>query len=537
MSAGLTLLMRRHGARVRYLLWLAASAKFLVPFALLSALGAWIPWRPAPLHTAHGSLIVIIGQMAAPLSRQGAMPVAPAPGSGGWVLTSLLVLWVLGTLAVAARWIVQWQGIRSMLRDAAGSDVVFVTPVRSSASQHEPVVVGILRPMLVLPQGLLARLTQEQLRAVLAHERCHVAWRDNLAAAMHMLVEALFWFHPLVWWLGGRLVDERERACDEQVLAEGHARGTYAEGILRVCEHYLKARLPCAAGIGGARLKQRIEGIMKHTTIERLSGTRKLAITMVVCATIAAPVAIGALTAPRAHAGPSTQEAGATTFRNVSIQVTPAEQRNSDVHFMFNINSGTWDIRNFPLRNLIAQAYGVPEEQVVGRDWSAEPTYDITATGPAPSGPLNTPNIALQDLLVAHFGLAVKSEQKLLEGFVLMTAAGGPKLTPGGTGSLPGRRVGLRLMPGRVDARGAPVSMLTGFLSTVLKAPVLDQTGLQGPFDYKLTWGTPDPKDLPDAITQALEEQLALHLERRPVMADVITVVSLSPPQTVAAHR
>ena len=48
-----------------------------------------------------------------------------------------------------------------------------------------------------------------------------------------MLVEALFWFFPLVWWLGARLNTERERACDEAVLADGNDPQMYAAGILK----------------------------------------------------------------------------------------------------------------------------------------------------------------------------------------------------------------------------------------------------------------------------------------------------------------
>src|SRR6266576_923925 len=71
---------------------------------------------------------------------------------------------------------------------------------------------------------------------MLAHELWHVQRRDNLAAAVHMLVEAVFWFHPLLWWLGARLVEERERACDEEVLEMGKERQVYAESILKICE-------------------------------------------------------------------------------------------------------------------------------------------------------------------------------------------------------------------------------------------------------------------------------------------------------------
>ena len=89
-----------------------------------------------------------------------------------------------------------------------------MSAVRTSNSLIEPGVFGIFRPMLLLPQGMRERLTPEQLRAILAHEATHIRRRDNLTGFLQMLVEAVFWFHPLVWWIGARLVDEREHACD-----------------------------------------------------------------------------------------------------------------------------------------------------------------------------------------------------------------------------------------------------------------------------------------------------------------------------------
>ena len=78
-------------------------------------------------------------------------------------------------------------------------------PLVSSTAQLEPGVFGIFRPVLWLPAGIADRLDGAELEAVLAHELCHIRRRDNLFSALHMLVEALFWFHPLVWWLGARL--------------------------------------------------------------------------------------------------------------------------------------------------------------------------------------------------------------------------------------------------------------------------------------------------------------------------------------------
>jgi beta-lactamase regulating signal transducer with metallopeptidase domain len=75
---------------------------------------------------------------------------------------------------------------------------------------------------------------------------------------MHMVLASIFWFYPLVWWLGKRLVEERERACDEGVLELGSARHVYAESILKTCTFGAGSRLACISGVTGADLKRRI---------------------------------------------------------------------------------------------------------------------------------------------------------------------------------------------------------------------------------------------------------------------------------------
>ena len=95
----------------------------------------------------------------------------------------------------------------------------------------EPGVFGVVRPALLLPASLFERLTPGQLNAVIAHELYHVRRRDNLVAAFHMFVETVFWFHPMVWWIGRRMVEERERACDDAVLSMGSEPRVYAEAV------------------------------------------------------------------------------------------------------------------------------------------------------------------------------------------------------------------------------------------------------------------------------------------------------------------
>jgi bla regulator protein BlaR1 len=392
MVSCLAFLLRRNSARVRYLLWLAASAKFLIPFALLTAIGAQIPWAFAPIHGTTPAFFSIAGEKATQVMQFGGAratyvaQVARAANYGDLVLIVLESLWVLGTLVVAAHWFARWRLVSRALRESTKTSLAFVIPVRSAFEQLEPAVVGIRRPVLLLPKGMDQRLTPEEIRAVLAHEHCHVAWRDNLAATLHMIVEALFWFYPLIWWLGVRIVDERERVCDEHVLSEGHAPQSYAEGILKVFEHYLESRLACIAGVSGANLSERIEAIVKNRAVERLSTVRKLVITLAVCATIAIPVAVGVFTSPHAYAQAGALDTGDPNYRDVTIQSKQTIGKNaSKVSFELGGIQRDYD----GLRSFIADAYGVAASQVLGWDWSKEPGYEITAEDPKlvpPSG-------------------------------------------------------------------------------------------------------------------------------------------------------
>src|SRR5204863_9231542 len=138
--------------------------------------------------------------------------------------------------------------------------------------------------------------------AVLANELWHVRRRDNLAAAIHMVVEAIFWFYPLVWWLGARLVEERERACDEEVLELGSERQVYAESILKVCEFCVESPLTCVSGITGADLKKRMVYIMTERIVCKLDFIRKLVLSAAGLLAVAAPIIFGLVTATPSRA-------------------------------------------------------------------------------------------------------------------------------------------------------------------------------------------------------------------------------------------
>ena len=143
----------------------------------------------------------------------------------------------------------------------------------------------------------------------MAHEVCHVVHRDNVVGLLRVVVETLFWFHPVVWWIGGRLAAERERACDEEVLQMGLDRRTYAGSILEVCRFCLCAPAAVASGVGQSNLARRIERIMKDQPIRMTAGSRAT-IAGISLVLLACPLGIGALSANRAPeaARPAVQE-------------------------------------------------------------------------------------------------------------------------------------------------------------------------------------------------------------------------------------
>ena len=287
----LALLFRRNRASVRFWIWFSASCKFLAPFALLAGIGSLMPapqiHRPAQQPIAYA--VVRTAELFSEVS-------APAPvvaDTPDWVAFAVLFFWGIGFLTVTTFRFRGWLRIRAAVRASLPMDLASPVEVRSAPGLLEPGVVGLWRPILLLPSGISERLTPPQLEALLAHELCHIRRRDNLFAAIHMLVEALFWFHPLVWWVGKKLVDERERACDEEVLRLGGEPHIYAEAIVNICKLYVESPLVCMSGVTGSDMKKRVEAILVNRMTLRLNLTKKMALLAAGMAALAAPIMVG----------------------------------------------------------------------------------------------------------------------------------------------------------------------------------------------------------------------------------------------------
>jgi beta-lactamase regulating signal transducer with metallopeptidase domain len=403
----ITLALRANGAALRHSIWMLASLKFLVPFSLLFYAGSYIGLPAARAADIPPLMLGGALQSASVLVSPGALR-ATESGAGSVALVVLAVIWCGGALLVGMQWLRAWLAADSLVR-AARLAPGALPDTRITDADIEPAVARVFRPVVLLPAALLARLPGPQLDAVLAHENEHIERHDNLKDSVHRLVQLLFWFHPLVWWIGRRMIEERERACDEAVLAGGHDGGDYASGILAVCRHCSTGAAGLAAATSGD-LTRRVRYILGDSRPAALGVGKALFLLFATIAAAAVPMFAGAVdgTAHRLELLAMNSRALASAEFSVALATGGPEAQ----YRVVAARDGVL-IRNTTLRDLIALVYGVQRWQVGGSDeWLDSPRFDIHAVARDPvSEPEEFDPYALHDLtaklLAAHFDLEI----------------------------------------------------------------------------------------------------------------------------------
>jgi uncharacterized protein (TIGR03435 family) len=472
----LTLVLRKNPARVRHWVWVAASLKFLVPFSALVGLGSQVHWQSVA-KAAPSNIAVVMDQLSQPFTAQ--VDVAPShpirPSRIKSLPLTLGMVWTIGFVGVAGAWLIRWRRIRATVRAGTPIEVDFPTTVISSPSFLEPGIFGIFPPVLLVPEGLFEHLTPEQWASVIAHELCHVRYRDNLIGLMQMFVEAVFWFHPLVWWIGKRIFQEREMACDEEVLRLGVEARTYAQGLLKVCELYLESPVACMAGVAGSNLRRRIERIMSKRILRKLSLPGKIMLATVCMAILAGPLVVGVLSAQSVSPiRPS--------FEVASVRVSTTQEGSAAQRW----GPQTVDLVRANLLTTIADAYQIPYTRIVTpRDSASQKVlgtnYDITAKADHAS-PKSELLLMSQTLFEDRFHLRVHKESKTGDVYKLVIAKGGPKLEES---TLDGRASG-NLVPGGLVIKNTELWRFCAVLSGRMGRPVVDETGLTGIYNFTL---------------------------------------------------
>ena len=536
--AMLALMLRRNRAAVRHGLWLAASVKFLVPFSILVSIGSQFDWRTPP--AAGQPQVSVVELFSQPFAPQAPAPLlVSVPTAPSRLPVILLCLWLCGVAAQGLAWWRRWRHVGAALRMASPLQLGLPIPAMSTPSRFEPGVIGIFRPVLVLPEGIAEQLTTAQFESVLVHELCHARRRDNLTAAVHMLVEALFWFHPLMWLIRVRLLEERERACDEEVLRAAVRPQDYAEGIVAVCRYCLKSPLECVSGITGSDLKRRVEGIMMNRTTYKLNFRRRLLLAAVAVAAVVLPLTIGAFHIPPVRAQ---QPVGSLEFDVASVKPSNPNSTNGTVVSM--TPGGRLHAVNATLKDLIETAYDVRSFQIEGGPKWADSKYDIDATpGSLPQGAMVSPGwtnvrFEVQALLKDRFQLQLHRETRTAPIYSLAIAKGGIKSSAlSATQTL---KMGINAGQGTMLGEAASMTQLAYKLSRLLQRPVVDNTGLEGNYDFKLEWafdpepsapdGQPADSSVGGSIFSALQEQLGLHLEATKGPVDVLVIDHVDKP-------
>ncbi|HWK10220.1 MAG TPA: M56 family metallopeptidase, partial [Vicinamibacterales bacterium] len=288
----LTVVLRRASAASRHLIWTLAllSALALPVFSL--ALPKWqvgLVKLRAELPAASSQVPATSFQLRAPSLNSGPARVAsPAPQStpGGPIANppaaskprfsfdevtagpaTVFAIWLLGACAILARLVlgvvaVQWMSRRTeRVKDApwlpqarALASELGISPritfLRSGRAAM-PMAWGVFRPAVLMPADA-DNWPAERLRIVLLHELAHVKRRDCLTHLLAQVACAAYWFNPLAWIAARHVRTERERACDDLVLAFGTRGSDYADQLIEVARVMRSGRFPVV--LAGASL-------------------------------------------------------------------------------------------------------------------------------------------------------------------------------------------------------------------------------------------------------------------------------------------
>jgi TonB family protein len=266
----LGLCLRRFPARYRYLLWLVVLVRLAVPAALWSPLGigqyperfvsALLQWvkQPDGQHPAGSPASESKAEPArtdatAPEDPQIAMPAA---NSTYQTVSRVCLAWLSGVLflggIIGARVIqvrrsagtchpVDRPGLIDLVRRLA-AEVGLKREIKLLQAEPPgrlpiPAVHGVLRPVIVLPVSMAAAWDLDALEPVLLHELVHIKRRDCLINTAQIVLQVVYFFHPLVWLANSAIRRERELACDDEVVRRsGGVSTSYVRSMMQVAE-------------------------------------------------------------------------------------------------------------------------------------------------------------------------------------------------------------------------------------------------------------------------------------------------------------
>ncbi|MFK7767412.1 MAG: M56 family metallopeptidase [Mariniblastus sp.] len=182
--------------------------------------------------------------------------------------------------------------LSNRLTEVADRLGIRIPAFRLTARVSSPMVVGLLKPMLLMPASLISGMTMAELDAVLIHELAHLKRHDHFVVILQRVAEAIFFFHPAVWYFSRGLSQTRELCCDDIVLAQGTQPLDYARGLCHVAEFSQNKKAPeialAASGESPSELLGRVRRVLGDSGNAKIGPSRFAALT--IATLILAPV-------------------------------------------------------------------------------------------------------------------------------------------------------------------------------------------------------------------------------------------------------
>ena len=257
----LNLLWRRPTPQARYTTYLLALA-----LLALLPLGTALLIHPSPAESlsapAQSALAPTQPGAAVATAQSAAWPLVLSTAQT--YLPHLLLAWAIGVCLLSSRLFGGWLYCQQLKRHAAQAAAHWQqsaaqladrlqlgrrVPLLQSDRIPGPMTIGWLRPVILLPAGLLTGLPPQQAEAILLHELAHIRRSDYLVNILQRLMETLFFYHPAVWWISNRIRLEREYCCDDQAVASGGDALIYARALSNL-EHQRQPAIALGAKDG-----------------------------------------------------------------------------------------------------------------------------------------------------------------------------------------------------------------------------------------------------------------------------------------------
>ena len=310
--AALSFVLKNKSAHVRYLLWLIVLAKCLVPPLLTIPLAVLPEEQPLVMPvtadtTGYGPVIL----PSAPIVMPAAPTLVERPPKFtigqwfgfGWLLGAMAFIFAAVIKALRTNlWL--WRDRRVLPREAqtriaasfSNPEFTILPTVWLVDGIGQPFVWGLLRGSIYLPADFVKADNAERRRDVLGHELSHVLRFDAGVNLLQIVAQAIFWFHPFVWWANKRIRAEREKCCDEMAIARLRAKAKdYSNAIVNtlITEYKSTHAVPSLAIAGPVKnIEERIKTIMKPGKKFYRRPTFAAAITVLLLAAIAVPTTL-----------------------------------------------------------------------------------------------------------------------------------------------------------------------------------------------------------------------------------------------------